>query len=279
MNRAAIIACAGGLLLGGCVSMSGPSGPSSEPDEDRMSTPAPRSEQDRGPAEHEVPADIALTPDPEVRAEPKSRSGNPESYEVFGERYFVLDSASGYHERGGASWYGKKFHGRRTSSGEAYDMYAMTAAHRSLPLPSFVRVTHIGNGRSAVVRVNDRGPFHSERIIDLSYAAAARLGMIGEGHAEVSVQALTPGDDTTSARGGYLRVWQSTADPVEAVQYRERLQTLGVDNAAIHLVDDGHGDSRHEVRVGPMDNDEATAELARWLRERDIPAQPLSDAR
>ena len=136
------------------------------------------------------PADLASIPDAVPRAEPPSRYGNPASYVVFGRRYHTLASAEGYIERGHASWYGTKFHGRRTSSGEPYDMYAMTAAHRSLPLPSYVRVTNLDNGRSVVVRVNDRGPFIDGRIIDLSYAAAVRLGMERQGTARVEVRAL-----------------------------------------------------------------------------------------
>jgi rare lipoprotein A len=266
--------CALVVLLGGCAI-------TPEPAEDRFGTPAPRHEKDRAPAEHEIPADIALTPNPEVRDEPKSRYGNPVSYEVFGQRYFVLDSAEGYRERGYASWYGKKFHGRRTSSGEPYDMYKMTAAHRTLPLPSYVRVTHLGNGRSAIVRVNDRGPFHDDRIIDLSYAAAARLGMTEQGHARVEVEALTPpgGTPADDDGGGYLRAWQPTEDPVEAVQRREQLLALGVENAAIHLTEDAAGEARHELRIGPLESAEEAAELARWLRARDIPAQHLRAAR
>ena len=119
--------------------------------------------------------DVDAIPEPEVRAEPRSRTGN-KSYSVLGKRYQVLDSAHGYAEEGLASYYGKKFHGRRTSSQEVYDMYAFTAAHKTLPLPSFARVTNLDNGRSIVVRVNDRGPFHAGRVIDLSYAAAVKLG-------------------------------------------------------------------------------------------------------
>lgn len=260
------------LLIGGCAS-------TPETAEDRFGTPAPRHEQDRAPSEDEIPANVALTPDPEVRDEPKSRYGNPASYEVFGERYFVLDRAAGYRERGRASWYGKKFHGRRTSSGEPYDMYEMTAAHRTLPLPSYVRVTHLGNGRSAIVRVNDRGPFHEDRIIDLSYAAAARLGMTDAGHAPVEVEALAPPGEPPTNDGGYLRAWQPTEDPVQAVQRREQLLALGVDNAAIHLIKDAEGHARHEVRIGPLEDAEAAAELEHWLHARDIPAQHLRTAR
>lgn len=126
------------------------------------------------------------------RWEPRSRYGNPDSYEVFGKRYNVMQESRGYRERGIASWYGTKFHGRYTSNREPYDMYAMTAAHTSLPLPSFVRVNNLQNGRSIVVRVNDRGPFHNNRIIDLSYAAATKLGILGKGTGLVEVIAIDP---------------------------------------------------------------------------------------
>jgi len=135
--------------------------------------------------------DVDAIPEPEVRAEPRSRYGN-RSYAVLGKRYQVLETADGYAEEGMASFYGKKFHGRRTSNQEVYDMYAFTAAHKSLPLPSFVRVTNLDNGKSVVVRVNDRGPFHAGRIIDLSYAAAVKLDFVRRGTARVEVRALTP---------------------------------------------------------------------------------------
>jgi rare lipoprotein A len=122
----------------------------------------------------------------------KSRSGNPETYVIDGVTYHVMDTSDGYREEGLASWYGGYFHGRRTSSGDVYDMYLMTAAHKSLPLPTYVRVTHLENGRSVVLRVNDRGPFVEDRIIDLSYAAAAKLRMADSGTARVEVVALDP---------------------------------------------------------------------------------------
>jgi rare lipoprotein A len=128
------------------------------------------------------------------RVEPPSRSGNMARYEQNGRTYRVLDWSYGYDERGVASWYGEDFHGRPTSSGEPYDMHRLSAAHRTLPLPSYVRVTNLGNGQSVVVRVNDRGPFADtgSRIIDVSYAAAQRLGMVGTGTADVRVEAVEP---------------------------------------------------------------------------------------
>ncbi|MQM36214.1 Endolytic peptidoglycan transglycosylase RlpA [wastewater metagenome] len=132
-------------------------------------------------------------PDATPKEVPRSRYGNPDSYEVLGRRYHVMSDASGFRQRGIASWYGKKFHGRRTSSGEPYDMYAMTAAHKTLPLPSWVEVTNLDNGRKAVVKVNDRGPFAKGRIIDLSYAAATKLGVVSTGTAPVSIRVVGPG--------------------------------------------------------------------------------------
>ncbi len=142
-----------------------------------------------GPPVH-VPANLEHLPDPVPRVEPKSARGNPRSYTVHGRTYFVMPEAEGYAETGNASWYGRKFHGRATSSGEPFDMLKLTAAHRSLPIPSYVRVTNLTNGRKTVVRVNDRGPFHPDRIIDLSYAAAVKLGFHNHGTARVHVEVI-----------------------------------------------------------------------------------------
>jgi rare lipoprotein A len=124
----------------------------------------------------------------------KSKRGNPSSYVVFGKRYHVLDSSDDFVQRGIASWYGTKFHGRPTSSGEVYNMHAMTAAHKTLPIPVYVHVKNLDNGRSMVVRVNDRGPFVTGRIIDLSYAAAKKLGVDGPGTANVEISTVGPGE-------------------------------------------------------------------------------------
>lgn len=144
-------------------------------------------EKDSGPL---VAPDLSGVTEPVPRDEPKSRYGNPPTYTVLGRSYRVLDSAEGFSERGIASWYGNKFHGKRTSSGEPYDMYQMTAAHKTLPIPVHVRVTNLDNGKSIIVRVNDRGPFVDGRIIDLSYAAAHKLGMANIGTARVEITAL-----------------------------------------------------------------------------------------
>ena len=157
------------LLLAGCAGKQPKDGPP------RIGSVIPRS----------------LPNDPVPREEPKSRYGNGPVYEVLGRWYKVMDSSYGYQERGVASWYGRKFHRRATSSKEPYDMYALTAAHKSLPLPTYVRVKNLRNNKSVIVRVNDRGPFVTNRIIDLSYAAARRLDMIKQGTSLVEVTAIS----------------------------------------------------------------------------------------
>ena len=169
------------------------------------------------------PPDVTKVPDAEPRIEQPSRAGNRSTYEVWGKTYHVLPEATGYEKRGTASWYGEKFHGYATSNGEIYDMYKMSAAHRSLPLPTFARVTSLDNGRSVIVRVNDRGPFHSDREIDLSYAAAARLGFLDNGTGSVKVEAINPeqwlaergrgGSAPTQARGAEAPRGESNASP------------------------------------------------------------------
>jgi rare lipoprotein A len=184
-------------LLGGCGSM-GKRGATARNDGIAAKAPAtavPRSSrggayyQDDGPGDS-PPPNLDQIPDAEPRAEPLARAAN-NPYSVFGQQYVPYKTLSPYRQRGIGSWYGRKFHGQRTSSGEPYDMYAMSAAHTTLPIPSFARVTNLGNGRSVIVRVNDRGPFHSGRIIDLSYAAAYKLGYAGAGSASVEVESIT----------------------------------------------------------------------------------------
>ena len=138
------------------------------------------------------PGELAKIPDAVPRVEPKSDLGNMKTYEVFGKRYFVLDSSDGFTQKGIASWYGPDFHGKKTSSGEIYDMYAMTAAHKTLPLPTYLEVKNLENGRKIIVRVNDRGPFHDNRIVDLSYTAAIKLDVIAKGTALVEISAINP---------------------------------------------------------------------------------------
>ena len=174
-----------------------------------------------GPPRH-VPVDPHSVPDAVPRYEPRSRYGNPESYEIAGKRYYPLNSSRDFREVGIASWYGRKFHGRRTSSGEPFDMFAMTAAHPTLPLPTYVQVRHLGNGRQIVVKVNDRGPVHGGRILDLSWAAAVKLGMEQAGSAEVEVVAIHVPPDAPPGRqpvaGALPPLAQDPPPPSQAVQ-------------------------------------------------------------
>ncbi|RJS94641.1 septal ring lytic transglycosylase RlpA family protein [Salinisphaera sp. Q1T1-3] len=149
--------------------------------------------QDDGPPD-DTNVDIAAIPDAVPKHEPLSKYGNPKSYTALGKRYYVLKSAAGFTQTGRASWYGRQFHGERTSSGEPYNMFSMTAAHKRLPIPSWVQVTNLNNGRQIVVKVNDRGPFHDGRIIDLSYVAARKLGIVSHGSAPVRIRTVTPDD-------------------------------------------------------------------------------------
>lgn len=202
-------------------------------------------------------------PEPTPRAEPRSPYGNHTPYTVLGRTYHVLDSAAGYHETGRASWYGSKFHGKPTSSGEPYDMYKATAAHRTLPLPTFVRVTNLENGRDLVVRVNDRGPFHSDRIIDLSWGAALKLGIVDAGTARVRVEAID-----TGRRGG-LAVQEPRTLPVHiqvgAFSDRDRARRVR------SLLE--------RERLGPVDIERTSTRVGRVWRVRIGPVRRAGEAK
>ena len=169
--------------------------------------------------------DPSSIPDAVPKVEPKSKYGNPESYVVFGKRYHTKSSSHGYVAKGVASWYGPNFHGRKTSSGEPYDMYAMTAAHKTLPLPTYARVTNVRNGRSAVVKINDRGPFHGDRIIDLSYSAARKLGVVAKGTAMVEVKAIDPKKPEPKAARNDLFAFADTSSVSETPASVRRIET------------------------------------------------------
>lgn len=203
-------------------------------------------------------APAAPPPEATPRAEPRSAHGNPPFYDVLGQRYYVLGSADGYLERGVASWYGPTFHGGSTSSGELYDMYGMTAAHKTLPLPTWARVTNLKNGKSVVVRINDRGPFVANRLIDLSYTAAERLDMLREGTTLVEVRALTPGVPEELGRAAaspppvlYLQAG-AFADAQRAQRLLSRLQGAGLRNAFIASPLQGRTSALYRVRLGPV---------------------------
>ncbi|MFT7266767.1 MAG: rare lipoprotein A [Porticoccus sp.] len=183
--------------------------------------------QDGPPPEDHIPSinfDIASVADAIPKVELITKAGNFSPYVVMGKTYRVLPSAADYKERGVASWYGYKFHGRKTSNGEFYNMYGMTAAHKSLPIPSYVRVTNLENGLNAIVRVNDRGPFHEDRIIDLSFVAAKKLGVFSSGTADVEVEAIDPieyqkkVDDGSTPAGKNGRIESQSANPSFAVK-------------------------------------------------------------
>ncbi len=196
---------------------------------------------------------------------PLSRYGNPSAYKVKGHTYEVMTSSRGYHARGLASWYGTKFHKKRTSSGEGYNMYALTAAHRTLPLPTYVRVKNLNNGREAIVRVNDRGPFLRGRIIDLSYAAAAKLGITAKGTAPVEIEALTstaPGKAKPAHY--YLQTGAFNAIQLATAQ-RRKLSKLSSTRV---FVEKYHG--RYIVRIGPFADKRAAERLRATLKRHGV---------
>jgi len=206
------------------------------------------------------------------RPEARSKYGNGPVYEVLGKRYTVMPSSSGYQERGVASWYGKKFHGNLTSNREVYDMYAMTAAHKTLPLPTYVRVRNLSNNKSIVVRVNDRGPFVHNRIIDLSYAGAMKLDMIKDGTSLVEVTAINfdeprgdrpvrvssppapPGPTAAQPAVSANRIYVQVGAFGERANAERRLRDLaraGIGDAFIH---EERSTDRvlYRVRIGPV---------------------------
>jgi rare lipoprotein A len=216
--------------------------------------------QDDGP-HASAPVDIWQVPEPVPKNEALSNYGN-KPYTVFNKTYYPLKDASGYRERGVASWYGRKFHGKRASSGETYDMYALSAAHKTLPLPSYARVRNLTNNRGIIVRVIDRGPFLDNRLIDLSYTAAARLGILGAGTGLVEVEGVTP--DETPALAAQTPVPEPTAAVPKL--YVQAGAFTNIDNARALRARLENGDFRpieiqtdqldnhtvHRVRIGPL---------------------------
>ncbi|MDF1678607.1 MAG: septal ring lytic transglycosylase RlpA family protein [Legionellaceae bacterium] len=194
--------------------------------------------------------------------EPLSRYGNPASYQVRGYKYDVLTSSEGYKKKGIASWYGTKFHKERTSSGEAYDMYALTAAHKTLPLPTYVRVKNLENGRETIVKVNDRGPFHEDRLIDLSYGAAVKLDLLTKGTAAVEIEALNSAPEAQY----YLQVgaFQSSE---KADALREKLLQLKLD-ANVQLEE---RNARYVINLGPFSDKQTSDAFKHTLEEKGYP--------
>jgi rare lipoprotein A len=256
-RQLALLACLGASLLAGCSIVA--------------RKPPPPPEVVLPP-----PASVESVPDAIPRREPRSAHGNPPFYNVLGKRYVVLATADGYLERGVASWYGPTFHGENTSSGEKYDMFAMTAAHKTLPLPCYARVTNLKNGRSVVVRINDRGPFVANRLIDLSYSAAAKLDMLKEGTTLVEVKAISldePDQLTRTAQTPPATLFVQIgafADQRNAQHVLDRLHVGGLPRAFIYSPPEGEH-PLYRVRLGPISTVSEFDALAARLKALGFP--------
>lgn len=243
-----------GLLLAGCVptrwpDQTAPAPTPVPPVATRAPPPPPVATPAPAPAPRPMPGEELAEP------LPRARSGNPLFYDVLGQRYYVLEDSEGYREQGVASWYGGEFHGKRTSSGTVYDMHDFTAAHRTLPLPTLVRVTNLDNGRSVLVTVDDRGPFVKNRLIDLSFAAAKELDIVRTGTGRVEVEAVRTRPATTTAATDpgldhYLQVG-AFRDEANARRLKEDLESKGVGNVVIRY-DEAVRPGVYRVRIGPI---------------------------
>ncbi len=274
---------------------------SAEPESENAIPASRASEASPGP---DGAQSVIVIPDSDgaksIVAIPDFDRANPLFYDAFGDRYFVLESGDGYVEQGIASWYGDDFHGQRTSGGEVYDMYAMTAAHRTLPIPTWVEVTNLANGKRVVVKVNDRGPFVDDRLIDMSFRAAEYLGMVEDGTTQVEVRALgtwnaipeapaVPASEDSEAqlRGGRASIVSEAvaatprpnarafrqiflqvgafAERANADQLADRLKRNGFQNSFVVTVGDGSR-AMHRVHIGPLDDADHTDEVNAGLR-------------
>ena len=233
------------------------------------------------------PIDVSKIPEPVPKIEPRSLYGNKSPYTVLGQTYRVLPSARGYDERGIASFYGAKFHGYKTSSLEDYDMYAFSAAHKTLPLPSYARVTNLANGKSVIVRINDRGPFHENRLIDLSYAAAVKIGVWPKGTGLVEVRAIDPThpDDAPAPptelaapaavpQGGVRpTIWLQVgafADQANAERVAQQLRSAHL--APVQVIDAQiNGRSVRRVRVGPLEDVDRADQVTARIEQLGLP--------
>lgn len=226
-------------------------------------------EQDIGPHHTEKIPDLSKIPNAVPKKEPKSKIGNPKSYTVFKKNYEVMHSSKGYKEKGTASWYGKKFHGYHTSNGEIYDMYGMSAAHKTLPLPTYAKVTNLQNGKHVIVKINDRGPFHDDRIIDLSYAAASKLGILANGTANVEVMAI---DTDIKPFKTYIQVGRFNAEQ-NAKKLAEKISKLP--KAHGHKVFVKRSKSKQKqvfhVHIGPIQDETVITELTNSIIKNKLP--------
>mgnify|MGYP003556096712 CR=1 FL=1 len=253
------------LLLSGCF-VTKPQG--SKDTAQKTTTKRYKLAQDTAPHADEPIPDIHNIPNAIPKPEPKSKYGNPKTYTVLKKSYTVLPSSKGYKARGKASWYGKKFHGYRTSNGETYDMYSMSAAHKTLPLPTYAKVTNLDNGKSVIVKINDRGPFHEERIIDLSYAAATKLGILGKGTGNVEIHAI---DHEVQIPQRYLQVGVFKQED-NAKQMVLKLKQI----AKGHLVEVKPKTTKksklYHVHIGPISDDSLITALTDKLIANNFPA-------
>jgi rare lipoprotein A len=266
------------LLVTSLITIGACSESSIRSDVDKEATPGGPYTQanDAAPVRTIAAADVADSP---LRPDPILSAGNKSPYTVRGVTYNILDDATGYRVQGLASWYGTKFHGHKTSNGEIYDLYAPTAAHKTLPIPSYARVTNLDNGHSVVVRVNDRGPFHADRVIDLSYAAAIKLGYMEKGTARVEVEAIdvTGVDDRRGTVSGDYRYLQVGAFGAEtsAQRMRDELALALSSPVSVSAVRSGE-ELLYRVRVGPMTAADELENTQRQLQELGYnPGQPL----
>lgn len=224
----------------------------------------PPSDKDGAPPEPLDPATIA---DAVPRAEVLRLAGNISPYKVNGVSYKLIEDHRGFRQRGIASWYGTKFHGKATSNGEIYSLYEMSAAHRTLPIPVYVRVRNLDNGREAIVRVNDRGPFHSDRIIDLSYAAAVKLGFARQGTAPVEIEVIDTDNSGQSASAARYFLQVAAFQRYSAAeQLQESLVPMKLPIQISSSQGEG-GNALHRVRIGPLTDFPAAQAARRQLRE------------
>ena len=269
MLRLVIVCLLGLALLQACSSSKPKSG-------DEYQATRYSQSRDTAPLRHIGSDDVS---DAVPRADPILAAGNRSPYSVNGATYVILDDYQNYRERGTASWYGSKFHGHETSNGEIFDLYAASAAHKTLPIPSYARVTNLDNGRSMVVRVNDRGPFHGDRLIDLSYAAAVKLGYMEQGTARVEVEALNIAgvDDRRDATGGQYRFLQLGAYATEASARQLQVELQGFVQPPVFISEvESAGRVLYRVRVGPVADADQLVSVQQQLRDGGYPeGQPL----
>lgn len=227
--------------------------------------------QGDGPPDRDIRA--SRIPNAIPKAEPKSLYGNPSSYTVLGQHYYVLPNSEGYSEVGQASWYGMKFQHHLTSNREDYNLYKMTAAHRTLPLPTYARVTNLENNRQVIVRINDRGPFVKNRIIDLSYMAAKKLGILKKGTARVRVEAITPSHSPTK-REIYLQLGVYS-HLTNAKKMLQRVERLSHQPCKIYSEKTKDHSIIYKVQIGPIHDDAMADQLAVRIRSAGLP-RPVS---